>query len=141
MDKKNTISFFLALLITMFSFGAALALDDETPLFVTITAESCYTCQKLKPIVKNLEENYEGKVAFITLDVSSRNSIEESRETADKFGMGEFFNKNRSSLPKVGILCPDGKKVKSEFLGELNQEIYEKALDELLANSIQLCNL
>ncbi len=140
---KKYITFLLSLLILIGNsfIGKAFAFDDENPLFVTITAQSCYSCQKLKPVVKNLEENYQGRITFITLDVSSKNSIQESKETASQYGLDEFFDKNKNTLPKVGIICPGGKKVENEFLGEINQEVYEKALDGLLADSAQLCSL
>ena len=141
MIKKIIFLLLFSALIASTFINAAFALDNENPLFVTITAQSCYTCQKLKPIIKNLEENYEDRITFITLDVSSRNAIQESKEIASQYGVDEFFDKNKNSLPKVGIFCPGGKKVENEFLGEINQEVYEKALNELLADSTQLCSL
>ncbi|OGI20417.1 MAG: hypothetical protein A3B68_02725 [Candidatus Melainabacteria bacterium RIFCSPHIGHO2_02_FULL_34_12] len=122
-----------------FNVPSAFASSDN-PLFVTITAESCHSCQKLKPVVENLENNFNGKVTFITLDITSRASIEEAKSKAQEYGIIDFFNKNKSTVPKVGILCPGGK-VEKEFLGEIDQNIYESALNELLTDPVHLCSL
>ncbi len=139
--KNKSIILLLFILVTLTSSIPALAGDDTNPLFVTITAKSCYSCQKLKPVVESLKESYSDRITFLTLDVSSKSSIDESREIADQYGVSDFFENNKSTLPKVGIICPGGKKVEKEFLGEINQEVYVNALDELLADSYQICSL
>ena len=115
--------------------------DDLNPLFVDITMKECYTCQKLKPVIEELENEYAGRITFITLDVSSRALLEESRQKAEDLGIKEFFEKNRNALPAIGIICPGGSKVKEAFQGESEIEAYRKALDVLLLDTSKLCSL
>ena len=124
-----------------FSFQAVKASDDSNPLFVTITTRECYTCQKLKPVIENLKDEYSDRITFVTLDLSSKASLDEARETAVSFGIEEFFEKNRNALPAVGILCPGGTKVENVFAGETEIDIYKEALNKLLLDTSKLCSL
>lgn len=133
----------------LLSIGMALAISFGTnniasahqdPMFVTITSDGCATCQKLKPTVDDLENEYGGQITFITLDVSSRNLLEEAKQIAENNGISNFFDNNKSAVPMVGILCPGGK-VEKTFLGETRKEVYEQALNKLLEDTNQLCSL
>lgn len=120
----------------------SIAKADESPLFVTITAgEACFTCKKFEPILKELEDEYDGRIAFITLDVSSKNSLEEARQIAEKNGLGKFFDENRGMVPRVGILCPKATKTDKIFTGEVRKEIYEEAINEILLDTSKICSL
>ena len=131
------------LLITLISFSlqAAKASEDSNPLFVTITMKECYSCQKLKPVIEELKDEYSDRVTFITLDVSSKVSLEESKDIAVTLGIESFFNENKKALPAVGIVCPGGTKVENVFAGETEKEIYKEALDKLLLDTSKLCSL
>ena len=133
----------LVLLLTLFCFGmqAVKASDDSNPLFVTVTMKECYTCQKLKPVIEELKGEYEDRITFVTLDVSSKASLEKSKETATNLGLEEFFEKSRTSLPAVGIICPGGIKVENVFSGETEISTYKEALDKLLLDASKLCSL
>ncbi len=133
----------LILLITLLSSGfqIAKASDDSNPLFVTVTMKSCYSCQKLKPVIEELKNEYSDRVTFITLDLSSKASLEEAKETAANLGIESFFNQYKSDLPAVGIVCPGGTKVENVFSGEANKEVYKEALDKLLLDTSKLCSL
>ena len=133
-------------IITLLSVAAMIlvavpAYADENPLFVTITMKECYSCQKLKPVIEELKNEYTGRVTFITLDVSSKTSLLEAKETATNLRIENFFNENKNSLPAVGIVCPGGTKVENVFSGEANKEIYKEALDKLLLDTSRLCSL
>ena len=133
--------FAVLLTLSFLSMQGAKASDDSNPLFVTITMKECYTCQKLKPVIEELKDEYTDRVTFITLDVSSKASLIESKETATNLGIEEFFEKNRTALPAVGIVCPGGSKVENIFLGEADKEVYTEALDKLLLDTSKLCSL
>lgn len=117
------------------------AFENEKPLVVTITSEWCATCQKLKPVIDELKDEYDGQVTFVTLSPSSKASLEEARETAEEYGISEFLEHSKGVFPTVGFLCPQGKKVEKVFVGETNKEVYEEALDELLSNTARVCSL
>ena len=123
----------------------AKASNDSNPLFVTITMKECYSCQKLKPVIEELKDEYSDRVTFVTLDVSSKASLEESKDTAVALGIENFFNENKKALPAVGIACPGGNKggnkVENIFAGETEIKGYKEALDKLLLNTSKLCSL
>ena len=137
MKNKITLSIILALTLNS---GLALAFDDP-PLFVTITSDCCYSCKKLKPVLEELQTEYDGQITFVTLYVSSREQIEESKQKADEYGISEYFNSNKGVVPKVAILCPGTNKTNREFIGEIRKEIYKQALDELLLDTSRICSL
>ena len=145
--KKDTIckmkKLFFILLITLISFSleVAKASNNSNPLFVTITMKGCYSCQNLKPVIEELENEYSDRVTFVTLDVSSKTSLEESKETAETLGIESFFDENKKGLPAVGIVCPGGTKVENVFAGEIEKKIYKEALDKLLLDTSRLCSL
>lgn len=128
------------ILVLTLNSGLALAFSDDKPLFVTITSDCCYSCKKLKPVLEELQFEYDSRVTFVTLYVSGREQIEESRQKAEEYGIAEYFNSNKGMLPKVAILCPGTNKTDKEFLGEIRKEVYEQALDELLLDTSKICN-
>lgn len=137
MNKKTILA-----LIFIFALSQQEAIaSNHKPLFVTITSDCCYTCKKLAPVLEELQAEYDGQVEFITLNISSRDQIEEANQMAREYGIDEFFNKNKSSIPKVGIFCPGGTKVKKEFLAETRKEAYENELNKLLADTYSVCSL
>lgn len=139
MKKIITITISL-IALNIFSFNPAIA--DSNPMFVTISGiSSCSTCKKFEPIREELEQEYGDRVTFITLDVSSKASLEKAREDAEFAGISKFFEDNKGSVPTVGILCPGGEKVEKIFLGEINKQAYEKILDNLLSNTTEICSL
>jgi len=138
--KMKKLSLILLTLIS-FSLQTAKASDDSNPLFVTITMRECHSCQKLKPVIEELKNEYNDRVTFITLDVSSKASLEESQETAIDLGIENFFNENKKGLPAVGIVCPGGTKIENVFAGETEKEIYKEALNKLLLDTSKLCSL
>lgn len=120
---------------------AAFAID-ERPIFALITAEkSCTACQQLKPIIEELKNEFTGKVNFITLDISSKDALQQSKQTAQDKGISKFFEDNKGLVPKVGILCPGGNKTEKLFTGEVRKEPYEEALNYILFDTATLCSL
>ncbi len=116
--------------------------SDERPIFALITAEqSCTVCQQLKPIVEELKNEFSGRVNFITLDISSKDGLQQSRQTAEDKGISKFFEDNKGLVPKVGILCPGGSKTEKLFTGEIRKEAYEQALNFILFDTTTLCSL
>lgn len=113
----------------------------DNPLFVTITAKWCTTCNSLKPTLEELEYIYNGKVTFLTLDTSSKESLETASKKAEEAGITSFFDKNKVNLPTVGIFCNSASKPDKIFVGESNRDIYEQALQEIFTSSHKICSL
>lgn len=134
---KRLIIILLTALFIFSSINNASANHDF--MLVTISGENCSSCQKLVPVINDLEYEYGTKITFITLDVSSKSSIEESKQIAEEYGISDFFN-NKKAIPTVGIFCPGGKLEKT-FIGETRPELYKKAIDNLLLNQAEICSL
>ena len=133
---------FLALMLFFFNTNIAFAENKkENPLFVTITAKWCTSCQSLKPSVEELEYVYNGKVDFLTLDISNKESLESSLKKAEEAGIAGFFNNNKVNVPTVGIFCNTTSKPDKIFTGESNKAVYEKALEEMFSPNHQICSL
>ena len=96
----------VAVMISLNLAIAQVTFADSNPLFVTITSEYCSSCQKLKPVLEELENEYSGQVTFLTFDVSSKSSLEDAKQTADAHGITKFFEDNKGLVPRVGIICP-----------------------------------
>ncbi len=118
-------AFILSVFINLF-FGISFA--SENPLFVTITSKYCSTCKELDPIVEELKSKYKEKVTFIRLDVSSKDTLEEAKNIASNFGISNFYEKNKMSIPRVGLFCTMSENPEKSFLGETNKQAYEDAL-------------
>jgi len=130
--------FKILLLATLFIL-AQNAFASDNPLFVTITSKYCSTCKELDPVVEELKSKYDGKITFLKLDVSSKDSIEAAKNTANQYGISDFYEKNKMSIPRVGLFCTGAEKSEKSFLGEVNKGIYEEALSELLTNTSKVC--
>lgn len=65
----------------------------KTPVFLEVGATTCIPCQKMQPIMKQIEEDYKGKIIVLFLDVKK------AREQALKLGVLKiptqiFYDKN-----------------------------------------------
>ncbi len=116
------------------------AFASANPTFVIITSKFCVTCKELEPIVEELKSKYDGKITFIKLDVSSKDSLQEAKETAQKNGISEYYEKNKMTIPNVGLFCTGANSPEKSFLGETNKKLYEDALNELLTNTSKVCS-
>lgn len=141
MRSLNKIFFLIVLASTLNLLFAGMVLANDPPMLATITAKSCHTCQMLEPVIEELKHVYNGRIKFVTLDVSSKSSLEEARMLAEENGISNFFEENKSSIPKVGIFCPGGKKTENIFTGETRKEIYTEALEYILFDTSTICSL
>ena len=86
------------------------------PLFIDLWAEWCMPCKKVAPIVKQLEEEYRGKMLFAKLD------IDNNQKTAGKYRV--------ISIPMF-LVFKDGK-FHSSSVGAVSKDKFVKRIDEIL---------
>lgn len=140
--KGKVRKIFLPVLLFLSIAASGSADASDNPIFVTITAEkNCTACQQFKPVLEELKNEYEGKIDFVTLDISSKASLEESRQKAKESGLSTFFEQNKGLVPKVGILCPGGSKTEKLLTGEIRKEVYVEELNYILFDTATLCSL
>lgn len=116
---------------------APIAADKKTaePTVAFINSKECPVCAKVRPIIKDLEAEYAGRVRFINLDISDDKTKAESKKLARSVLLGQFFNLYSDSFPCVGIFDKQNRTIR-ELCGFNSKEKYEgyirKALNESL---------
>lgn len=135
-----SVSFMLASvsLISMFTAFCPLVLaeerlsDDSRVLVVFVFDKSCrISCDAVRPIFRQLKNEYGEKVKFVELDVS-KDVIGESQKTAKALNVGRFLSDTEDWYPAVGVFTAGRKKVK-EILGAKPREQYVNAIEKALA--------
>lgn len=134
------------ILLTAFASSFALSanaqyLSDGKPVFVEISTDWCFACKMLKPTIEELKRQYAGSVTFIHLDPTSEESLAQSLQLAQDYGVLDFFNANRNAFPTVGILCSSSSNAEKLIVGANAIDEYKNALNNLLADSTKTCSL
>ena len=91
--------------------------SKTTPEFIDFYAEWCGPCHVMKPIIEEVEKEYEGKITFTKVDV------DQNPELSQQY--------NVLSIPTY-IFKKDGT-VKDQAVGTLSKDELKKKLDELLS--------
>jgi thiol-disulfide isomerase/thioredoxin len=100
-------------------------------MVVFIHARTCPVCAKVRPIVDDLEHQYNQQVDFVRLDVTGDKEKEESRKKAKSLQLTSFFALYEDCYPCVGVF--DGKKkCLKELFGQNAKEAYVKQIKKAL---------
>ena len=92
-------------------------LKSELPAMVDLWAPWCGPCRMVGPVVEELAEEYEGKLAFFKLN------IDENPETAGQYGV--------TSIPTI-LFFKNGEELSDKrIIGAESKETYQEVLDEL----------
>lgn len=128
--RVGTLFAFLALILLMI----VPAMAKTKPIVAIIRADWRSACQKLEPIMMELMKEYGGKVEFVALDVTSDEKVAQSRATAKKLGLVDFFEENKEKTSTVAVFVKGGK---PQFITKANfdRNAYVKAFDEAIANA------
>ncbi len=89
-----------ALILSAFAFNAT-AQDKtnnekmaEKPLVVLVRADWCGICKALEPKIDELMQSYADKFDFVVLNITDKEAIAKSAETAKTLGLSDFFAVN-----------------------------------------------
>ncbi len=114
------------------SVGGALAKKLQgKPVVIDIYASWCPACQNIAPTLSQLKKEYAGKVHFVVLDVSDRNSTARSEAIAK--GLSNFFAANKTQTGSLTIVDPSTGKILSQHRNNANKSTYVRVLDAALA--------
>ena len=140
--KKLFLSILFLLLLCMFNVIKAGASDltNDKPLFVIVSTDWCYACKKLHPIIEELEAQYKGQVNFLSLDASSDDTVNASRQIAAQYGLAAYFDSNRNVFPKVGILCSGSTAPEKIITGAYGKETYIEVINTFILDPNKTCN-
>lgn len=105
--------------------------DSDRVLVVFVFDKSCrISCDAVRPIFKQLKNDYGEKIKFVELDVS-KDVLGESQKTAKALKVGRFLDDTEDWYPAVGVFTGGRKKVK-EILGAKPKEQYVQAIEKAL---------
>jgi thiol-disulfide isomerase/thioredoxin len=97
----------------------AVALTSGKPIVLDFYAEWCENCRDMAPTMSKLEQEYEGKVNFVTVDgASARNS-----DLVSKFRV--------DGIPHLALIRPSGY-VETALIGNVPKAVMEADIDALL---------
>ncbi len=99
------------------------------PVVVDIYATWCPGCQTIAPTLSQLKKQYQGKVNFVVLDVSDKNTTKAAEAKAKQLGLTTFFEANKTQTATVAIIDPATGMVIQQFRKNANVGDYTKVID------------
>lgn len=127
---KNIITILLILIVPVCAYLfmsknsaniTAMANGNNLPTVMTFSSTMCMDCQKLKVILKDIEEEYKGKVNFINYNALDKDR--KVKENIKKYGI--------VLAPTIIILDKDGNKVE-KIEGYIPKEEFVKEIEDAI---------
>lgn len=85
--------------------------QEKKPMVVVVYADWCPLCQRLKPVLALINDNYKDKIQFVRLDLTTEATTAKSRTLARSLGLESFFDKNQGTTSLVVIKDASGHEV------------------------------
>ena len=128
--NRLSVTMLLALILCLPAWSVQAAVKAQ-PMAVLISAEWCINCKLIEPKLAQLRDAYEGKLRFVSLDVTDDARLELAQERAEKLGIGDLLQ-GEFATGWVALFDRHGRKV-----GELHQQMsvdeMRKTLNALVA--------
>ena len=102
------------------------------PVVVDVYASWCSKCQNIAPTVSELKKEYDGKVEFVVLDVSDKNTTAAAEATAQELGLSKFLAENKTQTGSLTIIDPATGKILAQHRNNTDKMAYTKVLDAAL---------
>lgn len=123
---------FLALVSSSMALSAEPA-KAKQPMAVLISADWCFNCKVIKPKLQEAYKPYEGKINFVSLDVTDDKTFMKAKQQAFALGVPQLLA-GSVATGWVALFDRRGKKV-GELKQDMTVEEIDKALKALLAAS------
>ena len=83
---------------------SVIAKDNNIPTLMTFSSTMCLDCQKMKATIKEIEDNYTGKINFISINATDKNKL--TKELIKQYGITlvptmVFIDKNDNEIKKI----------------------------------------
>ena len=113
---------------------------DAKPTVILLHADWCGACKKLEPTIAELKQQYGERLNFVELDVTNEETTAQAAKTAQKLGIGNFFETNKKKSSLVAVVGKNGKVLfqthySTNREGSFERETYVRAFDEAIAKS------
>lgn len=105
--------------------------QEKKPLVVVVYADWCPLCQKLKPVLALINDNYKDRIRFVRLDVTSEATTAKSRVLARNLGLEPFFDKYQGTTSLVVIQDASGHEI-FRAVHDYDFQHYATVLDQQL---------
>lgn len=102
------------------------------PVVVDVYASWCPACKNIAPTISELKKEYEGKVEFVVLDVSDKNTTAAAEATAQELGLSKFLAENKTQTGLLTIVDPATGKILAQYRNNPDKTAYSKVLDAAL---------
>ena len=127
---KNIITIALILIVPMLIYSivkneaqetTAYAKDNNLPTMITFSSTMCLDCQKMKEVIKEIENDYKNKINFISINATEKdNNI---KSMVKKYSIVlvptmVFLDRNDKEVKRI-----EGAITKDELISEL-EELY-----------------
>lgn len=98
---------------------SAMAKDNGLPTLMTFTSTMCLDCQKMKAVIKELENDYAGKINFVSINATDKSNT--VKGMVKKYSVVLvptmiFINKDQNEVKRI-----EGAITKEELQNELEQ--------------------
>ncbi len=105
---------------------------------VLLHADWCGACKKLAPILADLKQQYGDRLNFVELDVTNEETTAQAAKTAQRLGIGNFFETNKKKSSLVAVVGKGGKVLfqthySTNPKGSFERETYTRAFDAAIA--------
>lgn len=101
----------------------------EKPLFLMVFDKTCHAwCDKVRPMVKELQQEYSDRVDFAELDITQE-VLPESKKTAKQLGVLKLIADFGDQVPSVAICARDRNNIIKEVAGPKPKEEYKNLVE------------
>ena len=114
--------------------GDKMMVDKSKPTVAIIRADWCEACQKLEPTMMELISQYQDRLNFVMLDVTTDEKTAASAKTAQELGIGKFFEANKKNTSTV-IVLGEKNKIVFKTTHNYDRQAYARAFDEAISKN------
>lgn len=101
------------------------------PTLVLIYDRTCPVCEKVIPVINNIEQDYKSKANFVRFEVTDDAAKSRSRKAAKELKLTIFLRSNEDAFPVVGVFSC-GRKCLNQYKGLVEKTTVTRALDDAM---------
>lgn len=108
------------------------AANPSKPYVVKLHAQWCPVCMMTKGVWSQIEATYSPRVNLVVFDFTNESTSGESRDTARRLGLEQFFDENTGWTGTIAVLDGRTKEVAAVIHGSRDFAEYRAAIDRTL---------